>query len=172
MGMEVPMRRTLVLISAAVFVFALAAPVSAGKPMEVSGTETFFLTPTCNPGAAFGGVDPADCKTAGPNVFMGLANPGFRDGTFEGTQFFDGKVNAKANGDFTFRGILTFEGTVEGCGTGTVVFFNEGAGNFVTGLTRNHQVALSGKGTLKVHANLDLIPSGANTNTITGTYHC
>ena len=150
---------------------ALAAPVSAGKPMEASGTETFVLTPTCNPGAAFGGVDPANCRTAGPNVFLGLANPGAREGTFEGTQFFDGKVNAKANGDFTFRGVLTFEGTVEGCGEGTVMFWNEGAGNFATGLTRNVQHTIAG-GTLKVHANLVLTATGPDTNSIAGTYHC
>jgi hypothetical protein len=168
--------RRLVLIalvaSVLVAIPAAGASAKADKPMEAYGEETFLLSPTCNPGAAFGGVDPADCRTAGPNVFLGLANPGSRTGTFTGEQFFDGKVNAKANGDFTFRGILTFEGTVEGCGEGTVVFFNEGSGNLATGLTRNHQVTLSGKGTLKVHANLDLIPTGENTNAITGTYHC
>lgn len=166
------MRRTLVLIFAAVFVFALAAPVSAAKPMPVTGTETFVLSPTCNPGPAFGFPPPTTCRTAGPNVFMGLANPGSRTGTFTGTQFFDGKVNLKANGDFTYRGILTFEGTVAGCGEGTVVFFNQGAGNLATGLTSNHQVTLAGRGTLGVHANLNLEPSGPDTNDIFGTYHC
>ena len=76
------------------------------------------------------------------------------------------------NGDFVFTGILTFEGTVEGCGEGTVVFFNEGAGNFATGLSRNHQVTLPGKSTLKVHANLNLVGTGEGTNDIFGTYHC
>lgn len=166
------MKKTTLVVTVLLLVMALAPAAAAAKPEPVHGTETFTLTPTCNPGAAFGGFDPADCRTAGPSVFLGLANPGFRDGTFEGTQFFDGRVNAKANGDFTFRGILTFEGTVEGCGTGTVVFFNEGAGNFATGLTRNHQITLSGRGTLGVHANLNLVPSGENTNDIYGTYHC
>ena len=166
------MKKTTLVVTVLLLIMALATAASAAKPQSVHGSETFTLSPTCNPGAAFGGADPADCKTAGPNVFIGLANPGSREGTFEGKQFFDGKLNVKANGDFTFTGILTFEGTVEGCGTGTVVFFNEGAGNFATGLTRNHQVTLSGKGTLKVHANLNLVPTGANTNDIFGTYHC
>ena len=104
------MKKTTLVVTVLLLVMALAPAAAAAKPEPVHGTETFTLTPTCNPGAAFGGVDPADCRTAGPNVFLGLANPGFRDGTFDGTQFFDGQINAKANGDFTFRGILTFEG--------------------------------------------------------------
>jgi len=102
-------RLVLIALVASVLVAIPAAGASAqgAKPMEAHGTETFELNLTCNPGSAFGGVDPAGCRTAGPNVFLGLANPGSRTGTFNGVQFFDGKVNTKANGDFTFRGVMS-----------------------------------------------------------------
>lgn len=150
---------------------AMAAPASAGKPMPVEGTETYFLTPTCDPGPPIT-PGPATCRTADGNIFLTVSNPGFRTGTFEGTQHFEGDITIFKNLDFVYTGTLTFEGTVDGCGEGTVVFFNEGAGNLLTGLSRNHQVTLSGKGTLKVHANLNLVASGPNTNDIFGTYHC
>ena len=60
----------------------------------------------------------------------------------------------------------------EGFGEGTVGLFNERADNLATGLSRNHQVTLAAKRTLKIHANLDLVASGENPNDIFGTYHC
>lgn len=167
------MRRFLVWMIAVAALVALAAPASASRPMEVTGSETFFLTPTCdpgpplNPGPAF---EPA-CRTADGNVFITVLNPAVKTGTFEGTQLFDGTITVFKNGDFVFHGFVTFTGTVEGCGEGTVVFVGEGSGNLVDGLTRSRQHA-TGQGTLGVRANLDLITTGPNTSAITGTYSC
>jgi hypothetical protein len=91
---------------------------------------------------------------------------------FTGEQHFEGRIKVFKNLDFVFRGILAFTGTVEGCGEGTVVLFNEGSGNFITGLSRNVQHTLSGKGTLPVHAKLDLVGTSPSTNDIFGRYHC
>jgi hypothetical protein len=75
--------------------------------------------------------------------------------------------------DFVYNGIITFEGTVEGCGEGTVVFYNEGKGNLLTGLSRNVQHVLPGQSTLNVQAKLELVDNGDGvSNTIFGQYHC
>lgn len=164
------MRRILAGTMAVAALFALAAPASASKPMQVHGTEEFTIVPTCDP---TGSTEPA-CRTADGNVFITVLNPAVKTGTFEGTQLFEGTITVKPNGNFVFHGFVTFTGTVEGCGEGTVVFIGEGAGNFATGLTRSRQHA-TGQGTLGVHANIDLI-SADDPNTpvseITGTYSC
>lgn len=159
------MRRLLVLAIVAASMFATAAPATAAKPQQVTGTEMFVLTPTCDPAVS--------CRTADGNVFITLLNPAVKTGTFTGTQMFDGTVTAFKNGDFVFHGIVTFEGTVEGCGEGTVVFFGAGAGNFETGLSRSTQRTLARPGTLGVHANLTLTDTAVpGTSDVTGTYHC
>ena len=165
-----------ILISAIAFaaLLAMTTPVSAGKPVGAYGSETFFLTPTCdpgpllNPGPAF---EPA-CRTADGNVTITVSNPGSREGTFTGEQLFEGTITVFKNLDFQFRGTLTFTGTVEGCGEGTVVWFNEGSGNFATGLSRNVQHSLPNKGTLGVRSQLTLTGTGPNTNSISGTVSC
>jgi len=169
------MRRTLVLLVGMAFLVVSAAPAAAaGKPMPVTGSETFFLTPTCDPGPPINlgpSFSPA-CKQAGPNTTITVSNPGSRTGTFEGDQHFEGTITVFSNLDFVFRGTLTFTGSVEGCGEGTVVFFNEGYGNFATGLERNVQHIVPGKGTLSVKGKLQLVGTSMNTNDIFGTYHC
>lgn len=169
-NLGVRMRRITVLTIAMAMMLALASPASAGRPMEATGVETFQLTPTCS--SILGEIPGApDCRTGNGNTFLTLLNPGTKSGTFEGSQLYEGHVTIFKNGDFTLRGFVTFTGTVEGCGDGTVVFWNEGSGNLATGLTRNHQVA-TGRGTLNVHANLHLFAVGPDSNEITGSYHC
>lgn len=168
------MRRLLVLAIAMGMLIAMSAPASAAKPEEAYGTETFVLTPGCNT-PVFGPPQPGlpDCRTADGNVFFTLLNPGTKTGTFTGTQFFEGHGVLFKNLDFVYNGIITFEGTVEGCGTGTVVFYNEGKGNLATGLSRNVQHVLPGKSTVKVQAKLELVDDGNGfSNTIFGSYHC
>lgn len=162
------MRGLLMGMVAVAALVASASPAAAAKPMQVEGFETFVLTPTCDPS---GSTEPA-CRTADGNVFITLLNPAVKTGTFTGTQLFEGTITLKPNGDFVFHGFVTFTGTVEGCGTGTVVFIGEGSGNFATGLTRSRQHA-TGQGTLGVRANLDLIDTDVPfTSEVTGTYSC
>ena len=148
--------------------FVGAVPASAAKPQEVTGSETFFISPTCDPASS--------CKTADGNLFLTVLNPAVKTGTFEGTQLFDGTIIVFKSGDFVFQGTVVFTGTVEGCGEGTVVFQGEGRGNFATGLASSRQHA-TGQGTLGVRANLDLINTvdnvdGSSTSELTGTYSC
>lgn len=148
--------------------FVGAAPASAASPQEVTGSETFFISPTCDPASS--------CKTAGGNLFLTVMNPAVKTGTFEGTQLFDGTIIVFKSGDFVFRGTVVFTGTVDGCGEGTVVFKGEGRGNLATGLASSRQHA-TGQGTLGVRANLDLINTvdnadGSSTSELTGTYSC
>lgn len=169
------MRRVLVFATAMAVMVGVVGPASAKQPMEVTGFEDFVLTPTCDPGppANPGPAFPPPCRTADGNVFITVLNPAVKyDGTFEGTQVFDGTITVFKDGDFVFRGFVTFTGTVEGCGEGTVVFFGEGSGNVATGLSRSIQHAVPGKGTLPVKAKLDLISIDEDTSAVTGTYHC
>ena len=155
---------------------APAAPVWAGGPMPVYGTEAFTIVPTCDPGPPLNpgpSFEPA-CKSAGGNVFITVLNPAVKTGTFEGTQLFEGTITVKPNLDFVFHGFVTFTGTVEGCGEGTVVFIGEGGGNFATGLTSSRQHA-TGQGTLGVRATIDLVSAddpSTPVSEITGSYSC
>jgi hypothetical protein len=54
-----------------------------------------------------------------------------------------------------------------------VVFYNEGKGNKLTGLSRNVQHVLPGKSTVNEQAKLDLVDNGDGfSNSIFGSYPC
>jgi hypothetical protein len=147
---------------AGVAVFALSAPASASSPLPATGVETFVSIFTFE-------------KAADGNVFLSQQNPGTKTGTFTGTQLFEGTLVLFKDGSFNFAQIITFTGTVAGCGTGTVVFRVEGTGLVLPDgsamITRDHQHTLFGQGTLPVHASLDSVGVGT-TLTYTGEYHC
>jgi len=151
-----------VALAAGVAVFALSAPASASSPLPAAGVETYVPNFTFE-------------KAADGNVFVSALNPGTKTGTFAGTEVADFILVVFKDGSFNFEGIITFTGTVAGCGTGTVVFRVEGAGFLLPDgtavITRNHQHTLFGQGTLPVHASLDSLGVGT-TLTYTGEYHC
>jgi hypothetical protein len=147
---------------AGVAVFALAAPAAASSPLAAAGVETF------SPNFTFE-------RAADGNVFVTALNPGTKTGTFSGSQVGDFRLWIFKDGGFNFEGIITFTGTVAGCGTGIVVFRVEGTGFLLPDgtavITRDHQHTLFSEGTLPVHASLDSVGVGT-TLTYTGEYHC
>jgi hypothetical protein len=102
-------------------------------------------------------------------------NSGTKTGTFAGTQVADFRLWLFKGGRFNFEGLLTFTGTVAGCGAGTIVFRTEGTGFLLPDgtavITRGHQHTLSGQGTLPVQASLDSLGVGT-TLSYTGEYQC
>jgi hypothetical protein len=147
---------------AGVAVFVLVAPASASSPLPAAGVETYVPNFTSE-------------RVADGNVFLTALNPGTKTGTFTGTQVADFTLVLFKDGTFNFEGIVTFTGTVEGCGSGTVVFRSEGKGFVLPDgsamITRDHQQTLFGQGTLPVHASLDEVGAGT-TLPYTGEYHC
>jgi hypothetical protein len=147
---------------ASVAVLAFAGPAAASSPLAAAGVETYVPNFTFE-------------RFADGNVVLTALNPGAKTGTFTGTEVADFTLVLFKDGSFNFEGIITFTGTVAGCGTGTVVFRVEGAGFLLPDgtavITRDHQQALFGQGTLPVHASLDSVGVGT-TLTYTGEYHC
>jgi hypothetical protein len=171
---EIVIRKFLItnipVLALALVVFA--APASAGPPMPASGTYHYTLAP-----------DFAGARPAGTNLFIPWQAPVVLTGTFSGTGLFldSPTYTFHADGSFQFSERLQFDGTVAGCGSGTVVFQFEANAVFVNGITtwspHNHLTALSGQGTLPVHANLDLTgdsdPGGLTaTLALSGQYDC
>lgn len=156
------MRRVILLVLVIGSALPLAATASAASPLPASGVETFVPT--------FTGERGAD-----GNTFLTAVNPGTKTGTFAGTQVADFTLVLFKDGSFNFEGLVTFTGTVAGCGTGTVVFRAEGKGFLLPDgnavITQDHQHTLSGQGTLPVHASLDVLGVGT-TLSYTGEYRC
>ena len=177
------MRRIVVVAIATMLMLALAVPAMAGgnkrHNQEAGGHEQYLLNPTCS-SALIGNPGLPACELSDGFEMITLSNPGSRTGTFEGTQHFEGtmKVNVETL-DFVGDGFLTFTGTVPSCTgdkVGKVVFYNEVAGNFLTGLSVNHQETVKQGRTLPVSASLDLVAmpdeGGLGQNDITGVYSC
>jgi hypothetical protein len=138
---------------------ALSGQASAAPPLAASG------------GFTIDAINSTFVKVADGNLFLRDHDLATYTGTFTGTHVFDGTVEIFKDGSLSFHGIVTFTGTVAGCGTGTVVFEVDGAADASGTLTRDHQQTLSTKGGLPIHASLDftgVIP----TATYTGTYAC
>jgi hypothetical protein len=162
--MSIYAKRRIVALGAlvvAVVVFTVA-PASASPPMPAAGTVAYV--PVFTPD-----------KVAGGNTFLIAMNPGTVTGTFAGTALTAGTLKIFEDGSFNFAGRVTFEGTVAGCGEGTVVYQIEGAGYLLGGVvpvfTRQNMHTLVGQGTLPVHSNVDLLGIGTTLN-YSGTYHC
>jgi hypothetical protein len=147
--------------SLAAGVAALALAASAPASPRAAATGGFTVT-------AF---NETFVKQADGNLFFTTHDFATYTGTFAGTHIFDGTAEVFKDGSLTFHGIATFTGTIDGCGTGTVVFEVDGAANPSGTITRDHAQTLSGKGTLPVHANLDFV-GALPTLTYTGNYDC
>ncbi len=117
-------------------------------------------------------------------MFLTVSNPGSRTGAFVGTQLFESTIKVDTSDPllpFVYSGTITFTGTVPACygeEEGTVIFHNEGTGDFVNGVATNHQTTVHKAGTLRVSADLDLFaltpggPGIEGTNEITGEFSC
>ena len=119
------MKRLTILAMAVGLMMAIAVPASADATVrEAAGTTTFTLNPLCTPG-----VDCAfDPET---EVFtIELFNPATKTGTFDGNQLLIADFLLDiTDGTFQMIGTVVFNGTVRGCGRGTVVFDAYGEGH-------------------------------------------
>jgi hypothetical protein len=97
------MKRSIILLLVLTVALALAAvPVSAGPPIEASGTWDYSLT------------GPPEVRVAGPNVFIYGQDRGEWGGTFEGYTEEEFVVVCHPKAGFSFyKGEMTFYGTVK-----------------------------------------------------------
>ena len=151
------------LLVAVVVVAAIASmgvsAATAGAPAAASGTNSFGNDFTFS--RATGGF--AEFCTAG--------NPGVLTGTFSGTTVFVGCVRSYSDGSRKYNGLLTFTGSVAGCGSGTVVFQGGGAGAPDGTITRDANVAIGG--TLGVEAKIGMVGNlNAASILYSGSYSC
>ncbi len=138
-----------------------------------TGDETISFIPTCDAGPPLG-PGPVTCERVGTDHLVTVANPITKTGTFEGTMLLEATIVLSDTGDYQMSGEALFEGTVAGCGTGTVAFMIENEGNIAQGLTLNsQQTATDGDtGTLGVQATLDYVTAGPVNTLSSGTYSC
>ena len=147
--------------------------VDAAGLLEWTGTSGFSATADCN--VVPGGSSPS-CPSVDGFYVQGLANRLFFNGSFEGDArvFAAQLVDSAANWELS--SLMIFEGVVEGCGEGTVVLVNEGAGNNRSGEFQHIRVfspAGFDSGPLGANADLDEATfTGPVTASINGTYSC
>lgn len=105
-------------LSAALMTLLLFAPVAgaAGPPVTGAGTGTVAS------------LEITSAREAGGNVIQDRTLTGTVTGTLEGS--FEQHVRGVIHGDrlVTFQGTLTFTGTLEGCGEGTITLGVSGHG--------------------------------------------
>ncbi len=140
---------------------------------EATGNETISFEPTCDPGPPFG-PGPVTCERVGTDTYITVANPITKTGTFDGTMLLEATIILSDSGDYRMSGDAVFEGTVAGCGTGTVKLLIENEGNIAEGLTLNRQHTPSDgdTGTLDVRSELDYVANGPVSTLSSGTYSC
>ncbi len=151
-----------------------AAEVAAEGAHEMAGPVVAAFTPLCDLGPPLGSRE-ATCETDGEHWFQPVLNRVTFTGSFEGTATFVGTQIFSPDGFFEHSGMVYFEGTVQGCGEGTVILVNEGAGrNGSPALCyhRGYTPAGSDTGTLGVHADLEAVQSGLATFEMIGDYSC
>ena len=147
--------------------------VDAADLLEWTGTSGFSATADCN--VVPGGSSPS-CPSVDGFYVQGVDNRLFFNGSFEGDArvFAAQLVDSAANWEQS--GLFIFEGVVEGCGEGTVVLVNEGAGNNRSGEFRHIRVFSPvgfDSGPLGANADLDEATfTGPVTASINGTYSC
>jgi hypothetical protein len=149
-----------VALAAAVATVALSAPASASPPTAASG------------GLTLTSLNSTFVKQADGNLFFQEHDVADYTGTFTGAHAFDGTLEELEDGSISLHGTATFTGTVDGCGSGTVVFEINAEIDPSGVVTSSHFEALSNQGTLDVHASLEPLGSVGGTLPYAGTYHC
>lgn len=108
---------------------AAARPESSVETAEAfdwTGTSVFAVGDTCV--ARDDRETPDICPTSDGFFVQRLRNDLVFSGSFEGeARFF--AANLIGNADFEHSGIMIFDGVIEGCGEGVVLFVNEATGN-------------------------------------------
>ncbi|MFO8036941.1 MAG: DUF3224 domain-containing protein [Anaerolineales bacterium] len=130
------MNKKIYISLALVIMLSLATiPVFASPPANASGI--WYYIPT----------ELVFIKEAGGNEFFDLTEAGIWTGTFEGTSIDYGPVVFHRSGVASFRGIVDFEGEVEGK-TGTLMIKVNGRKSNPTADWEGHWVIISGGGQL------------------------
>ena len=147
--------------------------VDAAGLLEWTGTSGFSATADCN--VVPGGSSPS-CPSVDGFYVQGLANRLFFNGSFDGDARVFAAQLVDESDNWEQSSLMIFEGVVEGCGEGTVVLVNEGAGNNRSGEFQHIRVFTPvgfDSGPLGVNADLDEVTfTGPVTASINGTYSC
>jgi hypothetical protein len=115
-------------------VSVMAIPALAGPPENAEGTWTYWLTSDWQ-------------ERVGCNIFWFMTDEGVFDGTFVGTEIEEGYVTIHCNGKMSYKGDLTFTGTVDGSDPGTMKIRN--VGTFTGTVWEGKWVILNGTGGLE-----------------------
>lgn len=147
--------------------------VDAANVLEWTGTSSFAFGSTCVV------TDDPDLPTACPIVddfaVQPLNNNLVFSGSFEGEGRFVAAQLVGIAADYEHAGIFIFEGTVEGCGEGSVVLVNEAVGNGAeVGFRhlRSFTVPELEAGSLGVHVDSTATPVGVLSFASEGSYSC
>ncbi len=144
-------------LAAALAAVVLSGPAAAAPPQSPSGTfHEDWRTLTF-------------VKESGGNVYYHIQDGHTYTGTLTGTDVFDGTAIVKKDGTISWRGTSTFTGSVNGCGTGTIVFNTDGGGASLTGPAHCHQEMIGGN----LPGQVNLFLDGTVTDlTYGGGYSC
>lgn len=94
-------KRVLTLLTMIMILSTLSAPALAGPPTEVGGLWQY--TPYI-----------VGVRVAGGNMFLQTIEDGIWTGNFEGDSTEDGQVVVHSSGSWSYKGIVSFVGTVDG----------------------------------------------------------
>jgi hypothetical protein len=146
------------------------------EDLALTGIHNFEFTPQCNLKNLIPDPDLAACETSGDLEYLPVLIPGTRTGTFDGTDFVAATIVVSPDGKYQFAGPGKFEGTVEGCGEGTVVYTMYGFGQFGTTVDYNEVVYMfpteSSMSAVAVSVAAEQTYSGPSGRQVSGTYRC
>jgi len=100
-------RKLLVLVAVIMVLSMMLIPALAVPPGNAAGEWTYTVLDM-------------DGEEVGCNTVISMTDEGTFDGTFVGTETEDGMVVIHCNGKWSFKGNLSFEGTVNGSQPGTM----------------------------------------------------
>ncbi|MGI9605587.1 MAG: hypothetical protein ACR2P0_05560 [Acidimicrobiales bacterium] len=140
---------------------------------EWTGAASYVLGATCNP-SVYAAGSPNACPTTDGFLVMPLNNSLVLGAPFDGEAVFVG-TNIIADSNYEHAGIFIFDGTIDGCGEGSVVMANEAIGSFLSPVfphARGFTPPLFDTGALGVHADGTVKITGQVSGTMEGSYSC